>query len=969
MKKLNGFSISEYEITKDVWDAIKLWGMEHGYDDLSDAAGYGKKPAGGITWYDAVKFCNALSEFMNLEPCYYTDGKVYKTGKSNLSQENVKNTNGYRLPTAKEWEHACRGCTETQYFWGDDYIPLPENEYAWCGIATQPCITHEVGLLKPNPYGLYDMAGNVFEWCFDKYKDFFRIMMGGSVAFDSIPKSGFHTYTSPKYHCYETGMRVVSDDIDAPNYECEVRKSTFFGKHLTLKPQYTDMSDEAIAERLCNELGDGDDALYVKMGKTPEEILKRYRDLFIKRLSETEINEGIHYSGQDFDKEKEEYLKYDFNVKWYGKSGQRDVHHLIDKPTYLGLLYSKTGDRRYWDKCMELYYSMLVRHKAEFDCLDDEMLTQKHQTEQSWAWNNGFEAASRCMGILSAFWNAVNCKSNIDIFPPDIVAQTAVFIMCDNLYTMIKDGRINIFNQVCHSSRTLLKLVKVYSDFKIAPTVKEIAEKRLEDAFSGSTRKDGAPLEQSYMYNGAILSTYNAVKDLLNGTQTLKILEQRNNLVERYLAGAIIPTGGYPALSTSASTYPPDMNNTEEVKKHKQELYEQYHQGIWKEFKWSEKERIVNALLKEGNDTPKYKNLHFPYGGITILRSGWEYTSQMIYFFSAPAGRGHAGSNINEIQMWYGGMPMLVSAGGYSYKIKEYCHPSQLDIIDDIDDYQHTSYGRNTLTCGKNQKRLESGENNLKIDMENVCGYKYYESKKYVYTEGIYDDGYVGSKAKMHKRQLIYDIENMLLYVFDTIDSPQEECTQCWHFMPKARYEGGIGFSKQYDMCGYENDDIKLQDNIIFTDSSNAPNIFMYQFSSEKLTYERKYKELNPASGWLASDIQSKRVPKTDIRVKWTPEGESTVLTVIAVSKDTQSPVRNILKMQDGCELTYRNGEKAVIEFTKDSKIKALFGKDEIVINGDKSYIVENGQKNKILAPSGFSWKEENGYSFPCYTY
>ena len=809
----------------------------------------------------------------------------------------------------------------------------------------------------------------MFEWCFDKYKDFFRIMMGGSVAFDSIPKSGFHTYTSPKYHCYETGMRVVSDDIDAPNYECEVRKSTFFGKHLTLKPQYTDMSEDAVAKRLCQELGDGVDALYVKNAKTSKEILERYRELFVKRLGENEIDEGIHNSGQDFDKEKEEYLKYDFNVKWYGKSGQRDIHHLIDKPTYLGLLYSKTGDERYWKKCMELYYSMLVRHKAEFDCMDDEMLTQKHQTEQSWAWNNGFEAASRCMGILSAFWNAVNHGCDIELLPPVVVAQTAVFIMCDNLYTMIKDGRINIFNQACHSSRALLKIVRVYSDFKIAETVRTIAEKRLFDAFCGSTRRDGAPLEQSYMYNGAIPNTYNSVKGLLCDKKTAETLKNRNDLVERYLAGAIIPTGGYPALSTSASTYPPNINDKEALEKHKQELYELYHKTFWKEMQWPEKERIVNALLKDSHDTPKYKNLHFPYGGITILRSGWQYTSRMIYFFAAPPGRGHAASNINEIQLWGFGMPMLVSAGGSSYNIKEYCHPSQLEIIEDIDEYQHTSYGRNTVTFGKNQKRLEDGENNLSVDMEHVCGYKYYESEKFVYTEGIYNDGYVDSNAKTHKRQIIYDIESEILFVFDTVNAKEEECVQCWHFMPKARYEGGVALKKQYDMWGYEDSEIKTKNNVIFTQSENAPNIFMYQFSSKALAYERKYKQTAPASGWLAPGIQSKRVPKTDIRVKWTPDGESTVLTVVAVSKDKKSPVNNVSKTQNGCELTYQNGKKAVIEFSDTEQFKALFGEDEIAIDGEKSYARENGKINKILAPLGFSWIEENGYSVPCYIY
>lgn len=970
MKSLKNFSISEYEITKEIWDALRLWAKDNGYTDLSVGSGKGRKPVGNITWYDAVKFSNALSEFMGLEPCYYTKDKIYKSG--DLDDIEVRNTKGYRLPRAEEWEYACRGGTNTEYFWGDLYIPMPKNEYGWCGIAGEPCITHEVGLLKPNPYGLYDMAGNVHEWCFDRYKEFFRVMMGGSVAFDSIPKSNYHAFTSPKYFCYETGMRVVSSDIYAPDYEEELKKSSFFGYYEDQKVNYFDMSKEKLAERLYTELGDTKDALYVKEAVgNPQKMLERFRDLFIQRLKENDVNGTIHYSGQDFDAQREEMLKYDFNIRWYGKSGERDSHHLIDKPTYLGLEYAKTGDERYWNKCMELYYSMLVRHKAEFDCLDDEMLTQKHQVEQSWGWNNGFEPASRCAGILAAFWNAVNYGCRKELLPVDVVAGVALFIMCDNLYTIIKDGRINIFNQVCHTSMELLKMTKVYSDFKISETVKKIAQERIYNAFSGSTRKDGSPLEQSYMYNQAIVNTYNAVGNLIEDKEIIEKLNKINLYVERYLAAAIIPTGGWPALSTSGSTYPPYIKNEKLLKEHKKEMCKLYQNGCWKNMQWQEKDRIVNALLNDSKDTPKYRNIHFPYGGITILRNGWKYTSQMIYFFAAPPGRGHAGYNINEIQLWDYGMPMLISAGGHSYNIKEYCPEEQLGIIADIDSYQHSSLSRNTLTAGKNQKRLLNGENNLEIDMENVCGYKYYESENYVYTEGVYEDGYLDSNAGAHKRKIIYCLKNKLLFIFDTISSEkEEEFIQSWHFMPKTKYKAGIGYKKIYDTWGYEDNEIKMKDNVIYTESDDAPNIFLYQFSNKELRYQRKRGELNPAAGWLAPAIQSQRVPKTDIRVQWKASGLSTILTVIATSENRESEIIKAANNDCGCEIIVKNGEKITVEFSDSAKIKASFEDAKIIIDEDKqSYIEENGKKKIITSPIGFEWKEIDGYSLPDYKY
>lgn len=969
MKKLDMFSVSEYEITKEIWDAVHLWAKDNGYGDLSIGSGRKKQPVGNITWYDAVKFCNALSEFMGLEPCYYVNNSIYKNGCSDDVEE--KSANGYRLPSSDEWEYACRGGTTTDYFWGDTFIPMPKNEYAWCGIASEHCITHEVGLLKPNPYGLYDMAGNVYEWCFDRYRGFFRVMMGGSVAIDAIPKSDFRTFTSPNYFCYETGMRVFSSDISAPDYEQRLKNSEFFGTHIEQTVNYRDMSKEALAKMLYEELGDSEDAAFVKeAADNPTQMLERFRDLFIKRLKETNVNASIHYAGEDLDSMKEEIMKYDYNISWFGRTDVKDSHHTIGKPTFLGLEYAKTGEERYWNKCMELYYSMLVRYKAEFDCLDDEMLIQKDKVEQSWDWNNGFETATRSSGLLSAFWNAVNFGCPKELLPIDIVAGVALIIMRDILYTMIKDGRINIFNQACHTSREMLKMTKIFSDFKISKTANEIACERLCNAFLTSTRKDGAPLEQSYMYNKAIVNTYNSIKAYIDDENILKKLHEITLLVEKYLVSAIIPTGGWPALSTAASTYPPDIKDEKLMAEHKKEILDTLSSDCWKDIKWNEKNRIENAILNGDKDAPRFKNVHFPYGGITVIRSGWTYTSEMVYFFSAPSGRGHAGANINEIQLWDFGMPMLVSGGAHSYSIREYSPESQHGIIDDIDRYQRSSLSHNTLTAGKNQKRLENGENNLKIDLENECGYKYYESEKFVYTEGVYADGYVDSDAGAHKRKIIYSAENKLLFVLDSITSEKEEVfTQSWNFMPKAKYIGGIGYKTVYDMWGYEDGEIKIKDNVIYTESDNAPNVFLYQFSENKIRYERKRGELNPAAGWFAPHIQSERVHKTDIRACFKASGEPSVLTVIDTSPDKKSQISETAGNGNCCELTLNSGDRIRVEFSG-SFIRARFKDSEIVIDDNgESYISDNGKKSRISAPCGFSWQDKDGYSYPVYMY
>jgi formylglycine-generating enzyme required for sulfatase activity len=124
-----GFYIGVTEVTQAQWKAImrnnpsKFTG-----DDL---------PVENISWYEAVRFCKKLSR---------------ATGKR------------YRLPTEAEWEYACRAGTQTRFYFGDD--PNLLGEYAWWAADSQER-THPVGQKKPNAFGLYDMLGNVAEWCSD----------------------------------------------------------------------------------------------------------------------------------------------------------------------------------------------------------------------------------------------------------------------------------------------------------------------------------------------------------------------------------------------------------------------------------------------------------------------------------------------------------------------------------------------------------------------------------------------------------------------------------------------------------------------------------------------------------------------------------------------------------------------------------------------------------------------------------
>ncbi len=117
-------------------------------------------PVENVSWLDAIQFCNKLSEKEGKKPFYEIDGKEIRVPDWNGQ--------GYRLPTEAEWEYACRAnaSTSTRFSFGDNAGEL--GEYGWFDGNSERR-THPVGQKRPNGFGLYDMHGNVWEWCWDSY--------------------------------------------------------------------------------------------------------------------------------------------------------------------------------------------------------------------------------------------------------------------------------------------------------------------------------------------------------------------------------------------------------------------------------------------------------------------------------------------------------------------------------------------------------------------------------------------------------------------------------------------------------------------------------------------------------------------------------------------------------------------------------------------------------------------------------
>jgi formylglycine-generating enzyme required for sulfatase activity len=192
VKITESFYLGKYEVTQQQWEAV----MGNNPSDFKGP----QNPVEKVSWEDCQAFLKKIGK------------KFASTGTK------------FRLPTEAQWEYACRAGSTTKYCFGDDEAKLVD--YAWFGKNAKSK-THPVGEKKANAWGLYDMHGNVWEWCADWYDENYygrspledppgpsersnRVLRGGSWRYyASVCASAYRMYDSPKFRDYRYGFRVV----------------------------------------------------------------------------------------------------------------------------------------------------------------------------------------------------------------------------------------------------------------------------------------------------------------------------------------------------------------------------------------------------------------------------------------------------------------------------------------------------------------------------------------------------------------------------------------------------------------------------------------------------------------------------------------------------------------------------------------------------------------------------------------
>jgi hypothetical protein len=422
-------------------------------------------------------------------------------------------------------------------------------------------------------------------------------------------------------------------------------------------------------------------------------------------------------------------------------------------------------------------------------------------------------------------------------------------------------------NQRLQGITALLTIAAMFPD---EPGMNEIARKAGEamtEYLATSFYADGGMLEQSLNYTVSQAERLREIGRMLRPTPPpwLHLLADRVRGFDRFMVGIATPLLELPIIGNNSSN-PPAAWTGDAVRT-----------------AWFERKRREGPKI-DGNDLA-FASIAFPYSGYYVQRRDWKWDSPYLFFANARPARGHQSRDNLAIELHAYGRPLLVRGGSPPYGVKFLGEKRQADL-DKIEEYlgEKSSFKLNTVVVdGYSQSRSGKPADSA---YETPIPGRWHTTNAFDLVDGTYDLGYgppgdaeAVDQAVSHERRVIHVRDLRCWVVSDAMhakDRKKHSFTQVWKFPPLRGANDGhnapvYGFAPEQVACG---------DGSIRTLDPNGPNLWLYHFSNQPISYQKYCEATDPYRGWYARFIGD-LIPAVDVHATWQATDRSVVTTLL----------------------------------------------------------------------------------------